>query len=277
MLKSLNILACLFLVLSVSGQTETGFYGKRFTIQLGAGAHHNTLLKLASRTERSFLKSDYYRNYRKQTGTNPFNYSFYTNMGVILKEHLVLSIDFQYYFGKIFFRDLGIEYHDSPYPGGGYYYTSKYDCLVNYNTVRLMPRIEISSQNSNAPSGLTHILALGIEVSQLKSGNYTCIDSNYNGTPFSPDSIQINTDYIRLGTENAFNVTLMYGMEYRIPLSKSIAWNLGGYLHANLPVLFPSYSDDSPYSTSERDQHRKLALHRFQNLFSLRTGLVVML
>lgn len=277
MLKSVCILLCLCQVFSGSAQTENGFYGKRFTFQLGAGAHHNTLLKLASRSERSFLKNDYYRNYRKQTGTNSFNYSFYTNMGVVLKEGLTFSLDFQYYCGKIFFRDLGSEYHDSPYPGGGYYYTSKYDCLVNYNTIRFMPRIEISSKNSNAPAGLTHILGIGVEVSQLRSGNYTCIDANYNGTPFSPDSILITTDYIRLGTENAFNVTLMYGMEYRIPLSRSFAWNFGGYLHANLPALFPSYMDDSPYFTSERDQHRKLALHRFQNLFSLRTGLVIML
>lgn len=277
MLKSLCMLIGLCLALSASGQSETGFYGKRFTLQLGAGAHHNTLLKLASRSERTFLKNDYYRNYRKQTGTNPFNYSFYASMGAVLKEGTTFSIDFQYYYGKIFFSDLGIEYHESSYPGGGYYYTSKYDCLVNYNTIRLMPRIEISSENSNAPTGLTHILGIGVEISQLKSGNYRCIDSNYSGTTFSPDSILITTDYISLGQENAINITLMYGMEYRIPLSRSFAWNFGGYLHANLPALFPSYIDDSPYFTSERDQHRKLALHRFQNLFSLRTGLVIML
>lgn len=277
MFKSLCMLMGLCLALSASGQSETGFYGKRFTVQVGAGAHHNTLLKLASRSERSFLKNDYYRNYRKQTGTNPFNYSFYTTVGIVLKERVTFSLDFQYYFGKIFFSDLGMEYHASQYPGGGYYYTSKYDCLVNYNTIRFMPRIEISSENSNSPTGLTHILGIGVETSQLKSGNYRCIDSNYGGTTFSPDSIPITTDYIRLGKESAFNITLMYGMEYRIPLSRSFAWNFGGYLHANLPALFPSYIDDSPYFTSDSDQHRKLALHRFQNLFSLRTGLVIML
>lgn len=276
MLKAFCILMCLLLALSASGQEETGFYGKRFTFQLGVGGHHNTLLKLTSRSERYFLRGDYYRNYRKQTGTNSFNYSFYANMGIVLKERLTFSLDFQYYFGKIFFNDLGVEFHESSYPGGGYYYTSKYDCLVNYSTIRLMPRIEISSANSNAPTGLTHILGIGVEASQLKSGNYSSIDA-YKGTNYSPDSVQITTDYIKLRTQSTINVTLMYGLEYRIPLSRSFAWNFGGYLHANLPALFPTYIDDSPYFTSVDDQHRQLALHRFQNLFSLRTGLVIML
>ena len=80
---------------------ETGFYGKRFVIQLGAGIHHNSLLKWTGKKERFFRNSPYYKEYRSQITSDQFNYSLYGNIGVVLKEQFSLSLDFNYYYGNI--------------------------------------------------------------------------------------------------------------------------------------------------------------------------------
>lgn len=282
MFRSICLVFCLFLASVVSGQTgrsknpEAGFYGKRFTFQLGAGGHHNTLLKLAGKSERYFRKNDYYDTYRSKIRNDAFNYSLYANLGVVLRENLSFSVDVQYYYGTIFFRDLGTLMHDAAY-GGGYYFTGEFDSRVRYNTVRFMPRLEFASAGSNMPAGLVHIIGIGVELSRLKSGNYTCIDAYSYGRSLPPDSVHIADHFLQLGTETAVNITWMYGLEYRLPLSKNLAWNFGGYLHVNLPALFPSFIDETDYYYDSTEQKRQLALYRFQNIFSVRTGLVIML
>lgn len=287
MSKLLCFLVVFCLTTTLSGQTlpeshskknkEIGFYGKRFSLQLGAGTHHNTLLKLAGKPERSIRERSYYDKYRSQTTNDLFNYSVYANIGATLRERIALSLDFHYYFGDIFFRNLGTLMHYNQPPYTGYYFTSKYDCRVKYNTMRFMPRVELFTKHSNAPSGLAHILGFGIELSQLKSGNYRAITAYSIGHSMDPDSIRISKDQITLSSKIMFNVSVLYGLEYRLPISKSLAWNFGAYAHINFPVIGITFIDQSQYHTEAIEQERQLARYRFQNLFSVRTGLVVML
>lgn len=265
----------------------TGFYGKRFTLQLGAGAHHNTLLKLISYNESKLRTYAYYSKYKDQIKSDQFNYSLYANLGFTLKERVALSLDFNYYAGNIFLQNLETK---AIYDEWGYYVTTigGYDARVKYNTFRIMPRIEIGSKGSNMPTGLVHVLGLGVELSKLKSGNYKAITASeavdYGFYP--TDSIAISNQDIRFADEMVINLTVMYGLEYRLPISKNIAWNFGGYVHLNLPIQ--SALDDFigsvdyyyyPYGvTNYSEEHKnQLSRYRFQNLFSLRTGLVIML
>lgn len=274
--------ACFLLGSSLSfGQSHSdpkiGFYGKRVFMQFGVGFHHNTLLKIASSRERVFRKNDYYDNYRKQITKDWFNYSIYGTLGIVLKENRCFSLDFQYYSGDIFYQNYGSVMHDNVYPNTGYYFTSKYDVRVKYNTIRFMPRIEFGSRGSNTPVGLNHVIGIGVEASYLKSGNYRAITSRSSSPSKDPDSAQVTNDHIYLSDRFVFNVTLLYGMEYRLPLSRSIAWNFGAYLHANIPALFPSYiPDKNNVGIDETGEMRQLARYRFQNLFSLRTGIVLL-
>lgn len=262
-----------------------GFYGKRFTLQLGAGAHHNTLLKLISYNESKLRTYAYYSSYRNQIKSDQFNYSFYANLGFTLKERIALSLDFNYYSGNIFLQNLGTKNY---YDEWGYYVTTNggYDARVKYNTYRIMPRIEIASRGSNMPTGLVNILGLGVELSKLKSGNYKAITASdaIEYSLYPTDSITISNQDIRFADEMVVNLTVMYGLEYRLPISKNIAWNFGGYVHLNLPIQtaiddFIGSVDYYPYGgTNYPEEHKnQLSSYRFQNLFSLRTGLVIML
>ncbi len=259
----------------------TGFYGKRFTLQLGASVNHNTILKLGSSKERELKNKGYYSNYRNQINKDQFNYSFYGSLGLVLKERTALSLDVNYYFGDIFIQGANPK---GLYDEFGYYYgtVGGYDARVKYNTIRIMPRIEIGSRGSNMPTGLVNVLGLGVELSKLKSGNYKAITSyeTYNYY-YSTDSVSISDQNLKFQDEFAINLTVMYGLEYRLPLSKNIAWNFGGYAHINLPVqvLLSDFLGTVNYDGSSYDEQHKLQLsrYRFQNLFSLRTGLVIML
>lgn len=256
----------------------TGFYGKRFVLQLGAGFHHNSVLKLASSYERGFREK--HPELNKSIGTDQFNYSFYANAGVVLKEHLILSVDVKYYSGNIVLDDYGYsEFYDNN--TGNYTLTLGRTTRVKYNTIGIMPRIEFGSGGSNSPVGLHNVLGLGIELSKAKSGNYDAIVSNpYDNYP----DYTIKNSKFDFTTESAISLTVLYGLEYRLPISKNIAWNFGGYVHLNLPVQiaieseFNGYYGSSYYGTDwDAEMKLRLAKNRFQNIFSLRTGLVIML
>lgn len=258
----------------------TGFYGKRFTLQLGAGINHNTILKVASDKERALRNQAYYSKYRDQINQDQFNYSFYGNLGVVLKERIALSVDFNYYMGDIFLQDVGKK--EGLDEWGNYVITAGYDSRVKYNTLRVMPRIEIGSAGSNMPVGLVNVLGVGLELSKLKSGTYKSI-SGYNDFYYYGDSIQIRDQSFKFSDEFTFNLTLLYGLEYRLPISKNIAWNFGGYVHLNLPVqeIISDGLFDVSYGNGMNDyeeEHKlQLSRYRLQNFFSLRTGLVIML
>lgn len=262
-------------------EQTTGFYGKRFTLQLGAGFNHNTILKLASSREHYLRDQAYYSNYREKINKDQFNYSFYGNMGIVLKERVALSFDFNYYMGNIFLQNIGAKsYYDSNY---NYVSIPGYDARVKYSTIRIMPRIEIGSEGANMPVGLVNVLGIGVEISKLKSGSYQSITS-YDSYYYNPDGPQIANRNLSFRDESVFNLTLMYGLEYRLAISKNIAWNFGGYVHMNIPIqeMISEVGISSSYNyysgTDYENEHKlQLSRYRFQNLFSMRTGLVIML
>nr|WP_294858759.1 hypothetical protein [uncultured Fluviicola sp.] len=259
----------------------TGFYGKRFMLQLGGGMHHNTLLKITSSSEKNLRNTAYYSSYRNKIKSDQFNYSLYGNLGIVLKDRIALSLDFNYYTGNIFLTNVGGK--ESYDQWGNYIYIPGYDSRVKYTTLRIMPRIEIGSGGSNMPVGLVNVLGLGIELSKLKSGTYKSI-SAYDSYTYYNDSIQISNQRLKFDDEFSFNLTLMYGLEYRLAISKNIAWNFGGYVHLNVPIQeliadnLLGISNNS-YNSNDHNEEYKLQMSRYrlQNLFSLRTGLVIML
>ncbi|MDR0803164.1 hypothetical protein [Fluviicola sp.] len=290
MIKKINsIIVLISLLISTYSLSQTGssnprekknsvagFYGKRFTLQLGGGLHHNSLLKLFSSYERDYRKRDYYDTYRKQVSTDQFNYSLYGTIGYVVGKRTTLSVDFNYYFGNLILSNYGSAgYYDN---SGNYISISGVDGRVKYNTFRIMPRIEINSNSNSAQMGLVNILGIGVEMSKAKSGSYKVIEpyANYNGGIYTTD--------LKFPDKNAFSFTALYGLEYRIPISRNIGWNIGGYAHLNLPLtgIMKELNADSyvglGYSTNWDNEIRyHLVKNRLQNVFSVRTGIVIML
>jgi hypothetical protein len=181
--------------------------------------------------------------------------------------------------GNVFLRNVGKKaiYDEWGYT---YYSTPGYDSRVKYTTLRIMPRIEIGSRGSNMPTGLVNVLGLGIELSKLKSGTYKSI-TGYDDF-YSNDSVTISDQNFQFDDEFSYNLTLLYGLEYRLPISKNIAWNFGGYVHLNLPIqeiISEGIFDMSYMGMNDYEEEHKLQVSRYrlQNFFSLRTGLVIML
>lgn len=264
---------------------SAGFYGKRFTLQFGGGIHHNSFLKIASRHEKNYR--NYYHNELKDPkGADQFNYSLYANAGYVLRDRIALSVDFNYYFGNMFIENYEqVEPYDDN--SGTAIYPFGKTARINYHTIRIMPRIEIGSPGSNSPTGLTNIIGLGLEMSKGKSGKYnTFLNNEYYPYYYYSDLGEITGTHapntqITLPEKAAFNVVLMYGLEYRWSLSKNIAINLGGYVHVNLPV--EAWAEDADIfgsinvNTEGWEFRRQLSLYRAQNFFSVRTGIMFML
>lgn len=250
---------------------SVGFYGHRFMIQFGAGIHHNSLLKLMQE-EKNYR--NWYTELHKSGGSDQINYSFYGNLGIQLKEKLAFSVDFNYYFGNIVIEDYGYKPSYSGDP------TQGKTARIDYTTIRIMPRLEFGSRGSNSPVGLSHIIGLGIELSKSKSRKYDAIvsDTTDDYIHYTYGSFMENTD-ISFTNKPAYNLTLLYGMEYRFPLSKNLAINIGGYFHLNLPLSLLKELDFSYSQYNSKDQVFKnnLSINRTWNLFSIRTGLVIML
>lgn len=237
---------------------KPGFYGNRFTFQLGFGGNHNSLRYLIDRDERSLRQSDYEYIKKPYVHSSQFNYLFYGNIGYTIWNRAALSLDFQYYFGKIFMRNLDLGYNNSPY-------VNQVDTQLAYRSFRIMPRLEIAAGGANAPIGLFHILGLGIEITQMADKDYWVYNINDNGT--APFQTHINKP------SNNITLTLMYGLEYRYPLTKNIGLSVGSYIHTNntFGIFFDDVSGNYNYY-NDGDIKEKLKNARMYNLFSVRAG-----
>lgn len=263
-----------------NSKASKGFYGKRVTIQMGGGIHHNSLIKISSHYERNFWQRERYDQYRKKNGTDQFNYSVYGNIGFVLGNRSSLSFDFNYYFGNLVISDFGSkQYYDYM---GNYVGVPGYNGRIKYNTMRIMPRIEINANKSGSQVGLVNILGAGVELTKAKSGTYDVMfHDEYDYTTGNINN-QIMSKSLSFIDEFAINVTFMYGLEYRLPITKNIAWNFGGYIHLNLPITgilhdFSSYNYMFGIKNWDDEIKYRLVKNRVQNLFSIRSGLVIML
>lgn len=263
---------------SESGNTDkkknalVGFYGNRFMFQFGAGIHHNSLLKLLIQEEKNYR--DWYTELHNSGGSDQVNYSFYGSLGIQLEERVAFSFDFNYYYGNMVIEDYGYSPSYSGNPAQGK------TARIDYKTIRFMPRLEFGSRGSNSPAGLSHIVGIGIELSKGQSKKYDAIisDTTDDYIHYTYGSFQESTA-ISFTNKPAYNLTLLYGMEYRFPLSRNFALNLGGYFNLNIPLSMLEQLDFSysSYDSKDLEFKRDLSINRMWNLFSVRTGLIVML
>lgn len=255
------ILALALSLATHSMAQKPGFYGNRLTFQLGFGGNHNSIRYLFDSDERTLRQANYSYDEKPYVRSNQFNYLFYGNIGYTIWNRAALSLDFQYYFGKIFIRNLDLGYNNSPY-------VNLVDTQLSYRSFRVMPRLEIAAAGANAPIGLFHIFGLGIEVTQMADKDYWVFNVNDNGTAPFQATISKPTNNITL--------TLMYGLEYRYPLTKNIGLSVGSYVHTNntFGILFEDISGNYGYYNSNSGNIKdKLRNARMYNLFSARAGI----
>ncbi|AEA44867.1 hypothetical protein [Fluviicola taffensis] len=257
-----------------------GFYGNRFFIQLGGGIHHNSILKIISRNERHY-RQYYYQYLGGSKNADQFNYSVYGNLGVQLNPNIALTVDFNYYFGNMFIDNYGYRevYNENT---SSMEITLGRTARINYRTIRIMPKIELGLHGSNSPIGLVNVIGLGVELSTGVSKNYDAfINDEYNYLEQTTTGTYAPNTPFSFSRKPGINITALYGLEYRYPLTKSIALNFGGYLTLNIPVQ--AWLTDADIfgkidmKTDSWKFSRQLSIYRFQNLASFRVGVMFML
>lgn len=243
----------------VFSQTED-VYGKRFQLTFGAGGNINAFSRLVNGHERRFRKSDKYSELRQKTPNGLFNYSFHATVGYSMKERSVLSLDLNYLNSNALML-----YSYSKY-------ANAYEFRFNFQSFRFMPRIEINTINSTSSSGFIHIIGVGVEFNLATSKNY-----HYHFYPIQNNSTVkvLKYEKVHFSMIPQITISLLYGTEYRIPLSAWAALNFGGYFNFNFAPDFMFNSRE--YEDFSMKTDRLMSKSRFQNLFNLRTGLIIML
>lgn len=252
---------------SINHAQKPGFYGKKITFQLGIGGHHNTILKLAGIDERNFKNINSPFNKSPYIKSNQFNYSFYGNIGITAWKRAALSLDAQLYFGK---KIANIAYYAEDQFGNQYSFNGYGQ--FSYRSLQITPRLEIFTAGANGPVGLTHILAIGVEIITMKENDFYLIPDN-NGGISSPQQLA----YPNINKVKPVLIVPTYGLEYRHPLTKSLYLNFGAYAHIHIPIISENSSllDSGPFfSTYNGSPSTKAAGSRITNLFSARFGLI---
>ncbi|AEA44866.1 hypothetical protein [Fluviicola taffensis] len=258
-MKASILLLFLLAVFSIHSQ-DLSFYNKRFQLTLGAGGNFNLVSYLSDGNERSFRSYHRGTEFYKKSSKGLFNYSFHATVGYSLTKKLGLSIDFNYLHGSaLSLRAYNVKY------------TQSYDVRFEYRSYRIMPRVEFSAKNnSNAPVGLTYIVGLGIEFTVGISKNYP---SNY----YTYNTYEKVFKYQKISFSRSpkLAMTSLLGAEYRIPITRWMAINLGGYFHLNLNPSLIIFN--SEYSSPDDRNERKILQSRLSNLFSCRAGVMFMI
>lgn len=261
-MKSL-ILLLLGLVVSIHSTfaQKPGFYGKRFILQVGLTGHHNTIRNLTFNAERNLREST--QPYKTKEYLNQYQFSggFYGNFGYQIKKRFALSLDFQYYKSNKYVEYITIPIDDYNY--------NSYEGQIKYSVLRIMPRIELASAGSIAPTGLVHLFGFGVEIINPNTKNQKL----YNLA--TPDSMPEKVDLPHMS--KSYSLVLMYGLEYRHALSKNVSLNFGAFAHLNIPFIGVGETITNSYVNYNNYNYQigsKIQESRLANVFSVRTGIV---
>lgn len=261
MKKSLLLVLGFVSILNLVNAQNTGFYGKRFILQVGLTGHHNTIRNLAFKEENDLKNST--DQYKTKEYTLPYQFSggFYGSFGYQIKKRFALGLDFQYYLSNKYISYISVPIDD--------WNSYNYEGQVKYSAIRIMPRIEVSSAGALAPIGLVHIFAIGAEITKANTRNLSLYEANTSNNP--PVRVELGDIKSRV------SLVLLYGLEYRHPFTKNISLNLGAYVHLNGALMGVGDVIGNNYYNYETYQYRigsRIQESRLANVFSMRAGVL---
>lgn len=234
---------------------NTGFYGKRFFLQLGGTGHHNTIRNLAFYEERQLKDATYQYMSKENVKQYQVSGGVYGLVGYQLKKRFAISLDFQYYFSNKLIRDIDTT-QNSNY--------GNFEGQFKYTALRIMPRIEIASSGALAPIGLVHVFGIGAEILNT-NGKEVYL---FNNNDYTKAPIKTNFNHI----DKHISLVLLYGLEYRHPFTKNMGISLGGYAHLNASI---SHVGEFFFGTSSSNDFisGRIQESRIANVFSMRIGM----
>jgi hypothetical protein len=144
--------------------------------------------------------------------------------------------------------------------------------LIDFRTVMIMPKIEISAEGSNSPSGLTHQIGLGFAQTKVIEKDYL-----YTISYMDMDSASADISNRLLDYKNKFKgITLMYALNMRTPINKRMFFNYGIRYTANFSrKSLPTSS--GKYWLSESEVGQYVGRTRLFSVIGLQLGFSFML
>lgn len=253
------LLPCLlcFLCLNSSAQQSNGFYGKKNFVEVSGSGHFPIFS--------NWISDSYsYQPYQ------PLNAN--SNSLILKKDRFDVGIivsagrAFKKNFGASF--EFGMDFQSIPAPVTHYdtdtSYIKKHEAL-DVRTMVFMPKLEFANLNGLLPMGLNHQFGIGLSTSRIVDKDYVMeVDTNFQETALA------NLE------QNYFGFKVMYALNMRTPLSKSLMLNYGfrySFNWVSTPQGFNS--NQTEYSASISDIAQMIRKRRLNNIICFNLGLTV--
>ncbi len=155
--------------------------------------------------------------------------------------------------------------------------------LVDAQTITIMPKYEFAMNPGLVPSGLFHQVGVGYNMTRVLDHHYAVqvMGVSTDGLNTTVQQTSIPSNFYDYSSKSIKTFTLMYGVAYRVPLSKHVLLSYGVRYMLNFPpkILFhlngesaDPKSSDYVFSTSEvREQ---MYVRIFQSAVHLNVGFV---
>ncbi len=246
---------------------QSGFFGKKNIVEFSTQGSIPLIYNLRNKM------TEVNAGHKAKNGTlnnqlNWFNYGFNIQDFHYFKDRFGIGIHIGYDFQKAYTNEN--MFYDAFYNGGVEMEN------LSMTTLTIMPKIEIGSLNGILPMGLSHQLGIGYTITKIKERNYLL---NTGGSIISNDELK-DFGYTVLDFDLKHKgLSLLYQMNYRLPLSKHLFLNYGFKYALNLVNLGNYFNYNYvPFSVSNKfvndfDTKKMVQKARISNMVQFTIGL----
>jgi hypothetical protein len=233
MKKTVKVLLMLVLVNQVSAQNP-GYFGKKNVVDFSLNLQNPTFgnLRIAGRKDATFLALNGSNLVSKK---DRLDWGFRFNYSRPLKRNFAIGLEFGYDYFSVQ-RESRREY----YGNNNYYFEN-----VDVNSLSIMPKFEFSSDGGLLPMGISHQLGFGVRLIKPVDKEYTVAVSEEYLLYSSSINIPIEPEYTSVLKYNGPSIKgyiLMYALNFRSPLTKSLMLNYG--IRYTLNFMSSTYIND---------------------------------
>lgn len=232
MINRIVICLSLLLVQTVFGQ-NSGYFGKKNVFDFSINLQNATFANLRASTnaENKLLKQE--GSFLTPT-KDRLDWGFRFNYSRTLKRNLAIGVEFGYDYFSVQRNPKRFEY------SSGDYYFQK----IDVSSLSIMPKIEFTTAGGLLPMGISHQIGFGVRMVKPVEKDYSiAFTENYLlGVPdFLVPIDQTLTQYTTYTSKPIRGYTLMYAINLRSPLTKSLLLNYGLRYTLNfMPKTFES-------------------------------------
>ncbi len=261
MKKIVKVLLMLVFVNQVSAQNP-GYFGKKnvldFSVNFQSPLFAN--LRTLSRKDATFLALDGSNLISKK---DQFDWGFRFNYSRPLKRNFAIGLEFGFDYFSV-----QRESRRENYGSYNFYFEN-----IDVNSMSIMPKFEFSSDGGLLPMGISHQLGFGVRLIKPVDKEYTVAASEEYLLYSSSINIPIEPDYssyLKYDGPSIKGYTLMYALNFRSPLTKSLMLNYG--IRYTLNFMGSTYINDynvENLSDLELNEAEFTDIVRYRKQFSL--------